>query len=447
MIPEKLLSSLSHIKDFDTHKFTSVHEEKSPISIRINPKKNNHIYNLSNQVNWCEYGYYLEQRPSFTLDPLLHAGCYYVQEASSMAISLVFKQYIQQEPLKILDMCAAPGGKSTLAATYMPEGSFLVSNEVIKSRVKILEENIIKWSDERIIVTNNDPKDFEKLGEYFDLIIVDAPCSGSGLFRKDHDAINEWSEANVNICSGRQQRILDSAVKALKPGGFIIYSTCSYSEQENEEITDWMVEQQQLISMPLEIKENWKITSIETNNKNYGYRFWPYQLTGEGFYLSVFKKAERELQKIYLKESPKWTVIKNKAFEKLTDFISLGDEYGYIKINDEYIAVPYKDLTDLGILADKLYIKKAGITLGKIMGKDFIPDHALALSSLLPKTVPCIELDLDTALDYLRKNNIYIPAEQLGWNIVTYQQKPLGWIKAMKDRTNNYYPKEWRILK
>jgi 16S rRNA C967 or C1407 C5-methylase (RsmB/RsmF family)/NOL1/NOP2/fmu family ribosome biogenesis protein len=447
MIPEKLLISLEHIKNYDADAFKSIHEQNSPVSIRINPNKNSHIYHSENKVGWCEYGYYLAQRPSFTLDPLFHAGCYYVQEASSMAIAQAFKQYIPNEPIKILDLCAAPGGKSTLAATYMPEGSILVSNEVIKSRVKILEENIIKWSDERVIITNNDPKDFEKLPQYFDVIIVDAPCSGSGLFRKDKNAINEWSESNVNICSGRQQRILDSAIKSLKPGGFIIYSTCSYSIEENETITDWMVDTYKLISKPLVLEKSWGITAIETTKKNHGYRFWPHQVKGEGFYLSILKKEDEELQKNYLKESPKWTVIKNKAFEKLTDFINLGDEFGYIKINDEYIAVPYKDLTELGIIADKLYIKKAGITLGKIMGKDFIPDHALAISRLLPLHVNKVELSLEMALNYLRKNNIYIPSEHTGWNVVTYKQIPLGWIKAMKDRTNNYYPKEWRILK
>ena len=181
------------------------------------------------------------QRPSFTFDPLFHAGTYYVQEASSMFLEQALKQSVDlSQPLRVLDLCAAPGGKSTLLQSLLNKESLLVSNDVIKSRAAILEENIVKWGAANVVVTNNDPAHFARLENYFDAIVIDAPCSGSGLFRRDPEAINEWSENNVQLCSQRQQRIVADVWPALKQNGILIYSTCSYSAEEDEAILDWM---------------------------------------------------------------------------------------------------------------------------------------------------------------------------------------------------------------
>ena len=249
-LPEKLLNSLANIEGFDKEAFENVHASGEQVtSIRINPAKKSdpdsyRDRNLKSEIPWTDYGFYLESRPSFTFDPLFHAGCYYVQEASSMFLEHALKQTVDlSKPLRILDLAAAPGGKSTHIQSLISKDSLLVSNEVIRSRANILQDNIIKWGSENVIVTINDPKDFGRLENYFDVIVVDAPCSGSGLFRRDEDALEQWSLNNVQLCSQRQQRILADVWPALKQNGILIYSTCSYSTEEDEEIIDWMMEQ------------------------------------------------------------------------------------------------------------------------------------------------------------------------------------------------------------
>ena len=264
-VPNELLLSLKGIEGFDEKSFIDVHENsRQVVSIRINPAKiSASPFPESKPIPWSSTGYYLPDRPSFTLDPLLHAGAYYVQEASGMFLEQCLKQTIDLSlPLKVLDLCAAPGGKSTLIQSFLSEESLLVSNEVIKSRASILVENISKWGDENVIVTNNDPRDFSRLPGFFDVMVVDAPCSGSGLFRRDPGAIDEWSASAVETCAMRQQRILSDAYECLKQNGILIYSTCSYSPQENEDVCDWLLAEHNLTSLKISIKPEWNI--VET---------------------------------------------------------------------------------------------------------------------------------------------------------------------------------------
>src|SRR6187402_2422850 len=241
-IPQALLNSLESANGFNEEAFIKVHESGEQItSIRTNPAKQSEIKIQKSKIGWSDYGYYLETRPSFTFDPLFHAGSYYVQEASSMFLEQALKQTVDlSRSLKVLDLCAAPGGKSTHLLSLISKESLLVSNEVIRARANILTDNIVKWGCSNVIVTNNDPRDFQRLENYFDVIVVDAPCSGSGLFRRDPEAIDEWSEQNVALCSQRQQRILADVLPALKNGGVLIYSTCSYSKEEDELICKWL---------------------------------------------------------------------------------------------------------------------------------------------------------------------------------------------------------------
>ncbi len=264
-LPSRLIQSLQNTTGFDEQLFIEAHEEAAPISVRFQPIKyslfNEHssIGNLqlpiTNAVPWCPLAYYLSERPSFTFDPLFHAGLYYVQEASSMFLWEVLRQTIGEKGTKqkVLDVCAAPGGKSTLLSSFFTNG-MVVANEVIKSRANILSENITKWGNDNVIVTNNDPVHFQKLDSFFDVMLIDAPCSGSGLFRKDKDAINEWSEEAVILCSLRQQRIVADVYPCLQQGGLLIYSTCSYSPEEDENILDWMMDTFQLSSIKIEIE-------------------------------------------------------------------------------------------------------------------------------------------------------------------------------------------------
>ena len=314
-LPELLLQSLKEVEGFDREPFERVHQSGEQVtSIRINPVKvsmGNGQWAISNnspltidhspltidqQVPWSQYGYYLAARPSFTFDPLFHAGCYYVQEDSSMFLEQALLQTLDRmQPLKVLDLCAAPGGKSTHLQSLLSEESLLVSNEVIRNRTPVLTDNVIKWGAQNVIITSNDPMHFQKLPSFFGVLVVDAPCSGSGLFRRDEAAIAEWSLNNVALCHQRQQRILADALPTLKQNGILIYSTCSYSREEDEDIADWLVTELGLENIRLQVDEHTGIiesTSPQTNA--YGYRFFPDKIKGEGFYLACFCKKTGE---------------------------------------------------------------------------------------------------------------------------------------------------------
>jgi NOL1/NOP2/fmu family ribosome biogenesis protein len=322
---------------------------------------------------------------------------------------------------------------------------------VIKTRVNILAENITKWGAANVIVTNNDPKDFQRLQNYFDVIVVDAPCSGSGLFRKDPNAINEWSENNVVLCAQRQQRILADIMPSLKDGGVLIYSTCSYSQQEDEEIEDWLAEEFKVESVKLKTAESWGIVeTVSERSGSFGYRFYPYKVKGEGFFIAAFKKSVpavtvSEIKSQKAKGKNKQAVTP-KEIETLKPFLLNTDDFFYIKQNEEVIALPIHFENDLAIIQAALYIKKAGVKLGAIIRNELIPAHELAVSTIINAAVPKIEIDHETALQYLRRQDITLVSELKGWVILSHQQLPLGWVKAMPNRINNYYPKEWRIL-
>ena len=460
-VPQALIDSLQHVKGFDEEAFEKVHQSgEQNTSIRLNTAKRSqrlvvdfiandfeHIH--LTPVPWNASGYYLSARPSFTTDPLFHGGAYYVQEASSMFLEEAIKQSTDlSQPLKILDLCAAPGGKSTLIQSLISDKSLLVSNEVIKTRVTILAENITKWGAANVIVTNNDPKDFQRLPNYFDLVVVDAPCSGSGLFRKDPKAIEEWSEQNVELCSQRQQRILADILPSLKDGGILIYSTCSYSTKEDEEICDWLVKDCQLSTIQYQLKKEWNIVETNSPESNaFGDRFYPDQLRGEGFFIAGFKKPLSEESSAYESKSKgKSERLSPKEMEVVKPWLKNGDDFFFIKQQEEVIAMPIHLERYLADIQWALYIKKAGVKLGTIIRNELIPDHELAISTIIQTNIPAIEVDKETALNYLRRNEIKLGIDIKGWALITHQLLPLGWVKVLPNRVNNYYPKEWRIL-
>src|ERR1700744_6160209 len=336
IFPPNFLGSLAGELGFDEQNFTKAHQNTdAPTSIRINPFKKAAIKN-DGQVPWCADGYYLDTRPSFTFDPLFHAGCYYVQEASSMFIGHILNVIKPDgEPVKILDLCAAPGGKSTLLNSAMQPDDLLVANEIIKTRVPILSDNLTRWGTANTIVTNNDPKDFTRLKGFFDIILVDAPCSGSGMFRKDPAAMNEWSEANVTLCHQRQERILADIYPCLKEDGHLIYSTCSYSHQENEDILDWLCTELELESLQIPINKDWGIVETQSSNANaWGYRFYPGKVKGEGLFAACLKKTgiQEAMAGFKNKEQQKIPV---KELDMVKAYINNPDELYYFKVNDD----------------------------------------------------------------------------------------------------------------
>lgn len=448
-LPVALLSSLHHAPGFDNDRFVAVHESPEQIvSVRLNPlKQTNALAELIDQrVPWSSQGFYLKSRPFFTFDPFLHAGAYYVQEASSMFIEQAFRQLTEPgAALRVLDLCAAPGGKSTLLQSLLNERSLLVSNEVIRNRVNILAENMTKWGYSNGIVTSNDARDFQRLPGFFDVMIVDAPCSGSGLFRRDEEAISEWSLSNVALCSERQQRILADALPSLKEGGILIYSTCSYSMDEDEAIADWLVDQG-MRSMPLLLDSSWNIVpTYSPGNNAAGYRFYPDKLKGEGFYLACFSKITDDGEPTYKTPKLEWPSKSERAV--LEPMLSMPANLLLWKLADRFLAIPTIFEEELKMIVSRMYVKKAGISIGKIAGKDLLPDHELALSRIAAPGIPSISLKKEMALQYLRREEVKVDTTLRGWVLAEYEGLPLGWMKVLPNRVNNYYPKEWRILK
>ncbi len=431
----------------------SVHESGGQVtSVRFNPSKMATTDNglpIADKIPWSSQGFYLAERPLFIFDPLLHAGVYYVQEASGMFVEQALKQTTDvSTPLRVLDLCAAPGGKTTLLQSLLSADSLLVSNEVIKSRAAILEENCIKWGGSNGIVTNSDPATFGRLENFFDVIVIDAPCSGSGLFRREPEAIQEWSEQHVQLCHQRQQRILADVFRALKPGGVLIYSTCSYSKEEDEDIADWLMDSFAVDSLKLSVQPNWGIVEVQSaQHEAYGYRFFPDKIKGEGFFISCFRRQEEETRSV---KPPRRSILQKLSKNEVAavqPWLQPGSPVQLWKQKEELFAFPAALEKELLTIVDNLYVRQAGTLLGKIAGNELVPEHALAVSTLVNNTIVAVSLKKEEAIQYLRKEEVTIPAMQKGWTLVQYRQHNLGWIKVLPNRVNNYYPANWRILK
>lgn len=465
-LPEALIHSLRGLPGFDEAAFLEAHQGSAPVSIRFNtskvptpgvdvntPMSNSRAINdiffeylrtpkaPTLEVPWCPNAWYLPERPVFTLDPAFHAGAYYVQEASSMFVYHALSQVLGEERgLKALDLCAAPGGKTTLLAS-MPQMSLVVANEIIRTRVSVLYENVVKWGDPKIFISNNDPADVGGLPGYFDVLLVDAPCSGSGLFRKDADAIKEWSPGNVELCAGRQQRILADALPALKEGGVLVYSTCSYSPQEDEDMLDWLMEHASMEPVKLELPDAWGIVETMGSKGGFGYRFFPNRLKGEGFFISCFRLLEGTPGRASAGKgfADQKALIPEPWYQGADDIVCiLGGEDIY--------AIPTSIYEDHLALRRVLNMRKTGVRAGTAGRKDFIPDHEWVMSTLLPDDLPAAELSVEQSLQYLRKENLALEDAAMGWLVMRYKGMPLGLVKNLGKRLNNYYPAAWRIL-
>jgi NOL1/NOP2/fmu family ribosome biogenesis protein len=363
------------------------------------------------------------------------------------------------QKLKVLDLCAAPGGKSTLMQSLISPESLLLSNEVIKTRVPVLTQNLTKWGGANCIVTNNDPSHFRRMPGFFDIMLIDAPCSGSGLYRKDPEAASSWSEELVKLCSQRQQRILTDAWDCLKEDGFLIYSTCSFSKEENEDMLDYIFNQFSCETISLAPDPDWNIVETKSDVAGaIGYRFYPYNLSGEGFFLSVIQKKQRTSSAQSNRnqpENPKRSGQFNKsnrnaggisksAIQQIQEWIQ-PNVLNYLSVEDSIHAL-MPDLTgDFEIIKNNLYLKKAGIRIGKAGEHKWIPDHELALSNYLRHDSSSVEVSRSDAVQYLRGNPFDTFSPGKGWHTVSFQGHRLGWVKLLEKRMNNYYPKSWRI--
>jgi len=443
MLPEDFIKRLDSQKYIDKEALLKALGEPSPVSIRTNPAKWLKKPDNSEPVEWCSNGYYLFSRPSYTLDPLYHSGCYYPQEASSMFLEHVFRQVCgSSEGLKVLDLCGAPGGKSTHLSNLIGDSGLLVANEVIRSRALILAETLTKWGNGNFLVTQNDPSQFAALKGYFDVIVVDAPCSGEGMFRTDV-ALGEWSVQNANHCSERQKRIVMDVWPALKEGGIMIYSTCTFNPEENEENIKWLRGRNTAESLRIDISQFKGVNEIDFDGI-FGYGFYPDRIRGEGFFISAVKKLDGEENRLQRVQK----VQELKPSKSETDTAVRWSHFSAERLmhrGDEVFALPC-NFENFLQLFHRLTVVRAGTKLFTVKKNDFLPSHELAISVNIRKGVfPENKADLNNSLAYLKRDNLTLKPENRGWNLLTFNGINLGFVNNIGNRINNYFPVEWRI--
>lgn len=448
-LPSAFVSQMQTLIGSDYSDFEAALRQRAPTSIRAHPTKAKQEWS-GERVAWHPTAYYLNKRPIFTLDPSFHAGAYYVQEASSMFVGEAMRQLVNlNERLKVLDLCAAPGGKSTLLLSMLNEKSFLLSNEVVGSRYAILQENLAKWGRSNVAVSNHDPKDFQVLEGFFDVVLVDAPCSGEGLFRKNPKAIKEWSLEVVAHCAARQKRILAAAQDLVKKGGILIYCTCTYNGKENDENVKWLKENYDLTSLQLEVPAAWKITERQVADC-YGYQFFPHRTKGEGFFLTCLRKNDAIVFKTKDKKKEKsknrFEKVPKSTLSGFKTFVQISENYGFLQAQSKHIyAIPKVLQEDFNTLSQAFRRIHLGTEIGIQKGKSFIPAAPLAMSDLVHPDLPQLALSKEQALYYLKKLAFEYETHEKGWHWMTYEGSGLGWAKILKHRMNNYYPKNWRI--
>jgi 16S rRNA C967 or C1407 C5-methylase (RsmB/RsmF family)/NOL1/NOP2/fmu family ribosome biogenesis protein len=443
MLPARFIQRIKHQSYIDAEALINAMEEPLPVSIRINPLRLDKKPLGTSKVPWCETGYYLDSRPSYTLDPLFHAGCYYPQEASGMFQEQVFRQLVNPAvTIKVLDLCGAPGGKSTHLSSLIGRNSLLVSNEVIRSRVGILTENITRWGSQNTLVTQNDPSAFRRLQGYFDIVFVDAPCSGEGMFR-NKVAVNEWSEENTAHCSERQKRILMDVWPALRTGGLLIYSTCTFNPDENEKNVKWLISLKDAETIKMDISDFKEVTQIDYQGVT-GYGFYPYKVRGEGFFISVIRKTERQDVVPLKKKSISGVKISREDHLLVKRWTNLDAERLIRPGNDIIFIGGSRE--DYSMVSQYLKIIKAGTRICTIKNRDYLPSHELALSDSIRRgAFHQVNLEFSQALSFLRRDNISLPEAQKGWLLLIYSGVNLGFVNNIGSRANNYYPVNWRI--
>lgn len=434
--------------------------EQAPVSIRLNPFKagNKDVPEAEADgiVPWCSpTGRYLKARPNFTFDPFLHAGLYYVQEAASMFIHHAV-QTLVQTPVRMLDLCAAPGGKSTALRAALPTGSLLFSNEPMRTRAQILSENMQKFGHEDVIVTNNYPRDYRKACIIFDAILADVPCSGEGMFRKDDGARQEWSMQNVDNCWRLQREIISDIWPCLRPGGLLFYSTCTFNAHEDEENVEWIARELGADVIELPTQKEWNITPAIAGQSP-AYRFLPGISRSEGLFMAVLRKhgssddkALSDTKNKKKKKQKSGKADKNNAKQKfnVADIPLLNAQDFCLKQHaDDIIAIPKWWEETYDEAAQQLNIMHAGVCMGTLKGKDIIPNQSVALSRQLSKNAfPCVEVDYTNAIAYLRKEAVTLPPDTpRGFVLLNFEGIPIGFEKNIGSRANNIYPQEWRI--
>ena len=425
-------------------RFVQALEKEPVVSIRVNERKM--VSGLSlKTVPWAESGRYLESRPLFTADPLFHAGCYYVQEASSMFVEQVVKQYVNA-PVRALDLCAAPGGKSTHLLSLLPRDSMLVSNEPMPLRAQVLAENITKWGNASSVVTKNEPADFAPFRNFFDFVLVDAPCSGEGMFRKDSFAVEQWSVSNVEQCARRQRDIVADIWDTLCPGGLMVYSTCTFNREENEDCVEWIASELGAEILEVKVPDEWNVTGSLTTEGLPVYRFIPGYTEGEGLFMAVLRKdgSSAAVQP----RLPRFKQVPAKVKGEVEKWIVGSERFDFVMQSDIVVAMPKKHAAAMLALQQKLKVIHAALPLAEVKNNKLLPLHALAMSTELNASAfNTMELEREKALAYLHREAMLFADAPVGHLLLTYKGIPVGFVKNIGNRANNLYPAEWRIRK
>jgi 16S rRNA C967 or C1407 C5-methylase (RsmB/RsmF family)/NOL1/NOP2/fmu family ribosome biogenesis protein len=439
-LPEAFSNNMKSLLGSEYSAFEESLLSEEQTSIRTHPVKWKGNKPEGEPIPWESSGYLLKARPVFALDPAWHAGAFYVQESSSMLAAHALRQIITaiKQP-RILDACAAPGGKSTHLLSLLNGKGLLVANEIVSKRNIILTENIQRWGYANVVITKEETPAFSGLEEYFDIIMVDAPCSGEGLFRKDPTAITEWSPEAVSHCSNRQEKILDDLIPALKPGGHLCYSTCTFEYDENEHQINKLLESGLFELVPIDIAS---FPGIRSGDIEGTIRCWPHLVKGSGFFLALLKKIDSSPQSKHSAPMTKrwsWTKM-TKPPEEILSFIKASEEVEIYQQKDLLRIFPKSFQRDLIQLSQQLHITYFGVEAGEWRKGNFFPAQALAESLILNENTPTITLDKEKALQYLRKQPLPEMYAVKGWAIASYNGLSLGWLKVLKDRVNNYLP-------
>lgn len=439
--PEEFLGRMETSLGDDFNAFLKAMEQEPPVSVRYHPWKGVQLVdnNGLEHVPWCTLGRYLSERPSFTFDPLFHAGAYYVQEAGSMLIEPLINYVLEEEktPL-VLDLCAAPGGKSTHILSMLDGQGTLVCNEVIPARNKALQHNISKWGYSNVVVIQNDASQIAETGIQFDLIVADVPCSGEGLFRKDADACKEWSPGAPKSCAVRQKKIIENILPALKPGGFILYSTCTFAREENDTQIEALIRHH---GFEVHLPE----TPEGIQRTRYGWQAFPHLVKSEGFWCTLLKKTDNDGWRpgtLSTKNSKKILRKKSTAME----FLQAGDNLIAIELNRNEWVIPERLEELISVLQSKARIQKAGLCAGSVKGKVFLPHVDIAWSINYAINTPAISVDENHAIRFLQGESLNIGSGcDAEVALVQYLSSNLGWIKRSGNHWSNHYPKDFRI--
>lgn len=450
-LPAAFLRQMNElIGEEGTHHLAEALAEAPPVSVRLNCSKGGTAPAGAEEVGWCRTGRYLPTRPTFTLDPLLHAGCYYVQEAASMFVEQAFMA-MAERPRRLLDLCAAPGGKSTLWRSLLADGALLVANEPVHGRAMILAENMAKWGHPDVVVTNAWPADFAPMGGFFDVVAADVPCSGEGMFRKDDGAVAEWSPENVAMCASRQRQIITDVWPALREGGYLVYSTCTFNRHEDEDNVAWICHELGAEPVEIPLVSSWHVTTDLTGRGMPVYRFLPGRTRGEGFFLALLRKtAPAELRRERRKKARPCKQTPVQGGKTAAAWLADAGDFKLFRPSEAHIAAVRQSLfDDVERVCATVRAVSAGILVAEEKGRKLVPRHELALSiQLAGDAFPRAELSPDEALAYLRREVLTLPPDVArGYVVATFEDRPLGFLNNLGSRANNLYPSEWRIRK